>query len=97
MNDTLKTGFNAHRLIPNDAYYAKEKAFVEVANREIATNGDFLSVIVNHSEHHWLEPHEEQIVLSVIQWLGTPVGQSFLSKVDTLIKAKENERNIQGQ
>lgn len=79
----LKVGFNSHRLKENDSYHKKECDFVKAINHEMKFNNSFLAQIVNHSEHKkYLEDNEEKIVLSVIQWLGTPVGQSFLDKVN---------------
>lgn len=79
---TLCVGFNAHRLKENDDYHKKECDFVKAINQEMKYNKSVLAQIVNHPEHkEWLEENEEKIVLSVIQWLGTPVGQGFLDKV----------------
>lgn len=78
----LKVGFNDHRLKPNDDYYKKEIDFVKAINNEMKFSHNYLAQIVNNPDHkEWLHEHEEQTVLSVIQWLGTPVGQGFLEKV----------------
>jgi hypothetical protein len=80
-----KVGFNSHRLIENDKYYKKECDFVKAINQELKHNHNFLSQIVNHSEHRdYLTENDEKIALSVIQWLGTPVGQNFLHKVSKM-------------
>ncbi len=82
---TLKVGFNAHHLKPDDSYHKKEIDFVMAINEEIKHNNSTLSQIINHPKHKdWLEDDEEKIVLSVIQWLGTPVGQGFLEKVSKM-------------
>ena len=79
---TLCVGFNAHRLKENDDYHKKECDFVKAINQEMKCNKSTLAQMVNHPEHkEWLEENEQKIVLSVIQWLGTPVGQGFLEKV----------------
>lgn len=76
-----KKGFNDHRLI-NDGYHDKEVAFNEAANKELKYNSMFLNQIVNSREKIYLSDHEEKIVLSVLQWLGTPVGQGFIEQVN---------------
>jgi len=81
----MKTGFNDHRLNRNDAYNEKEVAFADAINEELKHNSMFLNQIVNSREIIYLSDHEEKIVLSVIQWLGTPVGQGFLEKVNKLV------------
>jgi hypothetical protein len=86
MAEEQKVGFNAHRLKPGDPYYKKEVDFVKAINQEIKYNKGFLAGIVNHPDHkEWLEEDQEKIVLSVIQWLGTPVGQGFLEKVSNVV------------
>ena len=83
--NTLKVGFNAHRLKENDPYHKKEIDFVKAINQEIKYNNNTLAQIVNHVDHkEYLEENEEKIVLSVIQWLGTPVGQGFIEKVSKM-------------
>jgi len=83
MERELKTGFNSHRLIKDDPYYAKEIAYVEAINNEFKYSHNYLAQIVNHPEHKmYLTEDEEKIALSVIQWLGTPVGQGFIHKVE---------------
>lgn len=78
----LKAGFNTHRLKENDPYHKKECDFVKAINHEIKYNNNYLAQIVNNPDNKdYLEDNEEKIVLSVIQWLGTPVGQGFLEKV----------------
>lgn len=83
INETeLRVGFNDHRLRANDEYYKKEIDFVKAINKEMKSNRSTLAQIVNHPDHKdWLHEHEEDIVLTVIQWLGTPVGQGFLERV----------------
>lgn len=81
----LKIGFNVHRLQENDDYYKKECDFVKAINEEMKVNPSLLAQIVgNPMKKHWLDEGEDKIVLSVIQWLGTPVGQGFLDKVNKM-------------
>jgi len=88
----MKTGYNAHRLKENDPYHAKEVTFVKEFNKEISYNNDYMNQIVYKNrrsnnllqiEYDYLTEEEEKIVLSVIQWLGTHVGQSFLERVNS--------------
>lgn len=83
--DKLKVGYNEHRLKSDDPYNKKECDFVQVINDEMKYNKVFLSQIVYHEgRNEYLTEHEEKIVLSVIQWLGTPVGQSIIEKVNKM-------------
>jgi hypothetical protein len=83
--DKLKVGYNQHRLKSDDHYYKKECNFVKVINDEMKHNTVFLSQIVYNGEINiYLTEHEEKVVLSVIQWLGTPVGQSLIDKVNKM-------------
>lgn len=78
----LKVGFNTHRLKEDDPYYKKECDFVKAINDEINANPNALNEIVNHAKSsYYLNENEEKVALSVIQWLGTPIGQAFLEKV----------------
>jgi len=80
----LMTGFNSHRLIDDDPYYKKECDFVKTINEDITLNRKSLAQIVNMPNHRaWLEEKDEKIVLSVIQWLGTPVGQDFICRAQS--------------
>ncbi len=80
----LKTGFSTHRLQDNDPYFKKECDFVVAINNEFQFNKNQLAQIVNNPDKKYLDEHEEKIVLSTIQWLGTPFGQSFLKEVDKM-------------
>lgn len=90
MNKELKIGYKPHRLIENDPYYAKEIAYVEEINKELSYNSDFLRLIVGKNptkdyldrlDYDYLTEDEEKVALSLIQWLGTPVGEGFLESV----------------
>ena len=80
----MKTsGFKEYRLKVDDKYYAKEIEFLEVFNRDHLEHAS--SIVFGVEDGGWFEPNdcltdrEEKIVLAVIQWLGTPVGQGFLN------------------
>jgi hypothetical protein len=78
-----KVGYNDHRLI-KDGYHDLEVAFNEIANKELKYNSMFLNQIANSRKTIYLTDHEEKIVLSVLQWLGTPVGQGFIEQAKQL-------------
>jgi hypothetical protein len=81
-------GFNAIRLKKEDGgYFDKEINFVKAINEEMERSSTILAQIVGNPERKtWLDEHDNKVVLSVIQWLGTPVGQGFLDKVSKMPK-----------
>lgn len=83
----MKTsGFKDHRLIQDDDYYAKEIKALEIFNKEYLSDADL--IVFGQKDGTGCRPkdhlteREEKIVLSVIQWLGTLVGQHFISSLD---------------
>lgn len=82
-------GFSSHRLQPNDLYYADEVALNKTFNDWIRNNPYFWDYMLGcdkdgmHPLGH-LTPKELQIVATTIQWLGTPVGKSFLREAGIL-------------
>lgn len=85
--DTI-LGFNKHRLIQGDRYHGKECAFVKCALEKIKINQQYFEHIVNHGDYGNNPPYvtddEMQIVMTVIQWLGTPVGQAFIQDAEAI-------------
>ena len=81
-------GFNPYRLKKeNGGYFDKEINFVKAINEEMERSSTILAQIVgNPDKKTWLGEHDNKVVLSVIQWLGTPVGQNFLDKVSKMPK-----------
>ena len=82
----MKTsGFKEYRLKENDRYYEKEIRALEVFNQDHLNYADL--IVFGQKEatamtaNDTLTDREEKIVLGVIQWLGTPVGQGFISRV----------------
>ena len=66
----------------DDKYYAKEIKALEIFNRD---HLEHVNLIVFGQKEgtgmeakDFLTDREEKIVLGVIQWLGTPVGQGFI-------------------
>lgn len=82
----MKTGFKDYRLIEGDKYYEKEIKAVEIFNRDHLEDADL--IVFGQKEgnaftpNDYLTPREEKRVLSVIQWLGTPVGRGFLREIE---------------
>lgn len=71
--------YKTHRFENNP----QEKKFVEEFIKQHSEGSDMDLIVFGHnpgSTHpkDYLSDREESIVLSVIQWLGSPVGQSFL-------------------
>ena len=84
-NPELRVGFRPHRLQVNDPYHKKEIDFVKAINDEIKRSPNYLAQVVGHPDHKdYLNEDEEKIALSVLQWLGTPVGEGFLEKVSRM-------------
>lgn len=69
-----------------DKYYAKEVKALEIFNREHLKHTSLI-VFGQKSDDNFLTPNdylterEEKIVLSVIQWMGTPVGEGFINQL----------------
>lgn len=76
----MKT-YKEHRFEENPL----EKQFVDEFKKGIIDRG-LISRIVFADNTRELTEVEKRIVLSTIQWLGSPVGQSFLNRVNPLTK-----------
>lgn len=81
----METGFKDYRLKENDDYYSQEIKAIEVFNEK--TYLDNIDLIVfgqkpgtSMEANDSLSKRERKIVLSIIQWLGTPVGQGFIKE-----------------
>lgn len=89
----MKEGFSSHRLESEDFYYEKERTFVDVmkqwTERRMFKLDYFKNSGAQYEPMNILTDVEEKIVSTVIQWLGTPVGQSYLSEVE-----KEYEKRV---
>jgi hypothetical protein len=80
----MKTsGFKEYRLKKDDKYYAKEIKALQVFNQDHLEHADLIvfgqKTGTCMEANDTLSDREEKIVLGVIQWLGTPVGQGFIS------------------
>ena len=72
-------GFNTRRHESNP----KEKELHDKFVEQMPHNSDAISRIVfgtyyGTAPNDYLNPKEEKIVVSTIQWLGSPIGQNFL-------------------
>jgi hypothetical protein len=87
-------GYKEHRLVEDDSYYADEVKFNELFNKEDSGyNWDIIVFGTEDIGRHPLDTlsdREKKIVASVTQWLGTPVGNSFLREAG-FVKEKTNE------
>ena len=80
----MKTsGFKEYRLKKDDKYYAKEIKALEIFNQDHLEHASSIVFGVKEGAgfypNDYLTEREEKIVLATIQWLGTPVGQGFIS------------------
>lgn len=77
--------FKDYRL-NREYYFSGEIKALEVFNADYIDSMDY--IVFGQKEGTSFEPkqflteREENIVLSVIQWLGTPVGQGFIDKLN---------------
>ena len=83
----MKTsGYKDYRLNPNDPYCEDEINAIEVFNREHSNNMDFIVFGMANGTGRFandtLSEREVNIVLGLIQWLGTPVGKYYLSQIN---------------
>jgi hypothetical protein len=80
----MKTsGFKEYRLKKDDKYYTKEIKALEVFNQDHLEHASSIVFGVKEGTgfypNEYLTEREEKIVLATIQWLGTPVGQGFIT------------------
>lgn len=74
------TGYNTHRLKEDDPYHRDEVAIAKYFDKEMSKNPQMIGQILN-TEYHITTEEQEKIALTVLQWLGTPVGKSFINKI----------------
>lgn len=84
----MKTsGYKEYRLIADDKYYEKEIKALRIFNRSHLDDADL--IVFGQMDNSFmrandtLSEREEKIVLGVIQWLGTPVGQGFINELNS--------------
>lgn len=83
----MKTsGFKDYRLKEDDKYYSREIKALEIFNREHLNHASSIVFGVKEGTgffpNEYLTDREEKIVLATIQWLGTPVGQGFITQLN---------------
>ena len=76
MNTMAHKGLHTHRLTDNP----EEKRFAEAWNDQNKYGRILEYLLSTHPNNHpvMVNEQEESIAATVIQWLGSPVGQSFL-------------------
>lgn len=74
----MKIGFNVHRLREDDPYYKDEITIVSILNQDLELSPNLIADILGKS---YTTEHEDRVFLTVLQWLGTPVGKDFLNRV----------------
>lgn len=80
------TGFRDYRLDVSDPYYIQETAFHLAFAEKHQRHPDshrFWNEMIGLPETIDVTPYERRLICSVIQWLGTPVGQAFLIEAST--------------
>jgi len=84
-------GYSSHRLKSNP----HERIFAEKW-KDINTRGDTLAWILytfnsqdGRQEKGFISERDASVAASVIQWLGSPVGQSWLQEVQEEINLKK--------
>jgi hypothetical protein len=88
--------FMEHRVNNNDSFYDKERTFLDVWNEmngeKIPNQNTILGYLLTEEANIWKEPtkQEMKIARTIIQWLGTPVGQRFL--IDVNKRIQENQK-----
>jgi len=84
--NNLITGLRDYRLDWQDGYHDLERKFVAEFNRDHYSDHERAILIYGSKEtdtrrpNQYLTEDEEKLIMTIIQWLGTPVGQSFLNK-----------------
>lgn len=79
-NKQIHTGLKAYRLSDDGPSSDREKAFAEQWQQE--QNQDLLAYLLGESNHKGeVSERDAQVAATVIQWLGTSVGQAFVEKV----------------
>ena len=91
------TGYNTHRLNELDPYNAFEVALAGVMSEWLERNPNTLEQIIQNPNRKnaplWIE--EKKAALSAIQWLGTPVGQSFYEEAKKRAFGNMSEKELE--
>ena len=82
----IMTGLRHNRVLQDEQYYDDERKFVAEFNNKNKKADYEISMLIHGSGEgrnydrpkEWVTDKEKEIIMTVIQWLGTPVGKSFL-------------------
>ena len=87
-------GYNTHRLKRDDSYYEKEvrlsDEFDKMANDSSSQNA-LENIVYGNINGIYLEDHEKRLMSTIVQWLGTPVGEGFLRKCGYMHEDEHNK------
>lgn len=78
-------GYNTYRHLSNHKEKEIHDKFIQMFKRDSSANRCLSAIIFGWKNgnqttpNRYLTDDEENICLSIIQWLGSPVGQGFLS------------------
>jgi hypothetical protein len=79
-NDLSHTGLRAYRLKDDGPSTLREKAFTDLWQQEQESH--LLEYLLGSDNQKGnVSERDAQVAATVIQWLGTAVGQSFIEKV----------------
>lgn len=77
-----------HRILNPDSYYDKERKYLSEFEKMVNTgfNINYFGGIEERGTWplRYLTEEEQKIVVTVIQWLGTPVGNQLIKDVEGL-------------
>lgn len=86
---SIHTGLHARRLADTGPSSLREKAFAEQWEKE--QDDDLLAFLLGSDNHRGnLSERDAQVAATVIQWLGTNVGQNFLEKVSIAVAQQQS-------
>lgn len=91
-------GYNTHRLRRDDPYHHDEVRLSDELSYLNESNCNAVTQIIfgGATEGVVLDVHEERLIATVIQWLGTPVGKAFLQRCGFVHEeSHERESTIQ--
>lgn len=85
---SIHTGLHARRLADTGPSSMREKAFAEQWQKE--QEDDLLAYLLGSDNHPGnVSERDAQVAATVIQWLGSNVGQNFLDKVSLAVALQQ--------
>jgi hypothetical protein len=79
-------GKNQHRFKQNPLEKEFAEAWEEINNREGSNILDYLMANKTNSPCSEVSDKDRMVAATVVQWLGSPVGQSFLIQIQGNLK-----------